>query len=56
MQGESTPVLVKESHIQTQTYSRPSVCGPTYLSVVTEKTVRLKKKKKKKKKVPTYPI
>ena len=32
VQGESPPVLVKESHIQT--YSRTSVCGHTYLSIV----------------------
>ena len=33
MQGESSPVLVKDSqHIQT--YSRASVCGRTYLGVV----------------------
>ena len=31
VQGESPPVLVKESHIQT--YSRTSVCGRTYLGV-----------------------
>ena len=37
VQGESPPVLVKESHIQT--YSRTSVlvCGRTYLSVVYRK-------------------
>ena len=35
MQGESPPVLVKESHIQT--YSRASVCGRTYLGVVYRK-------------------
>ena len=33
--GESPPVLVKESHIQT--YSRTSVCGRTYLGVVYRK-------------------
>ena len=43
VQGESPPVLVKESHIQT--YSRTSVCGRTYLGVVTEKTAFIKKKK-----------
>ena len=32
VQGESPPVLVKESHIQT--YSRTPVCGRTYLDVV----------------------
>ena len=47
VQGESPPVLVKESHIQT--YSRTSVCGCTYLRVVTEKTAFIKKK------FPTYP-
>ena len=36
VQGESPPVLVKESHIQT--YSRTSVCGRTYLGVVTLNT------------------
>ena len=35
VQGESPPVLVKESHIQT--YSRTSVCGRTYLGVVYRK-------------------
>ena len=35
MQGESPPVLVKESQIQT--YSRTSVCGRTYLGVVYRK-------------------
>ena len=35
VQGESPPVLVKESHIQT--YSRTSVCGHTYLGVVYRK-------------------
>ena len=35
VQGESPPVLVKESHIQT--YSRISVCGRTYLGVVYRK-------------------
>ena len=46
--GESPPVLVKESHIQT--YSRTSVCGRTYLGVVYRKErIYLKKKKKKKK-------
>ena len=33
--GESPPVLVKESYIQT--YSRTSVCGGTYLGVVNRK-------------------
>ena len=35
VQGESPPVLVKESHIQT--YSRTSVCGRTYLGIVCRK-------------------
>ena len=35
MQGESPPVLVKESHIQL--YSRTSVCGRSYLGVVYRK-------------------
>ena len=35
VQGESPPVLVKESHIQT--YSRTSICGRTYLAVVYRK-------------------
>ena len=35
VQGESPPVLVKESHIQT--YSRTLVCGSTYLGVVYRK-------------------
>ena len=35
VQGESRPVLVKESHIQT--YSRTSVCGHTYLGVIYRK-------------------
>ena len=35
VQGESPPVLVKESHIQT--YSRTSVCGRTSLGVVYRK-------------------
>ena len=35
VQGESLPVLVKESH--KQTYSRTSVCGRTYLGVVYRK-------------------
>ena len=35
VQGESPPVLVKESHIQT--YSRTPVCGRTYLGVVYRK-------------------
>ena len=50
VQGESPPVLVKESHIQT--YPRTSVCGRNYLGVLysTEKTAFIKKKKKKKKK------
>ena len=55
MQGESPPVLVKESYIQT--YCRTSVCGHTYLGVVYRKDriYYKKKKKKKKKKAPTYP-
>ena len=32
VQGESSPGLFKESHIQT--YARISVCGRTYLGVV----------------------
>ena len=54
VQGESPPVLVKESHIQTRT----SVCGRTYLGVVYRKDriyLKKKKKKKKTKKIPTYP-
>ena len=44
VQGESPPVLVKESHIQT--YSRTSVCGRTYLGVVYRKDrIYLKKQK-----------
>ena len=44
VQGESLPVLVKESRIQT--YSRTSVCGRTYLGVVYRKdSIYLKKKK-----------
>ena len=35
VQGESPPVLVKESHIQT--YSRTSECGRTYLGVIYRK-------------------
>ena len=35
VQGESPPVLVKESYIQT--YSKTSVCGRTYLGVVYRK-------------------
>ena len=35
VQGESSHVLVKESHIQT--YSRTSVCGRTYSGVVYRK-------------------
>ena len=35
VQGESPPVLVKESHIQT--YSRTSVCGRTYIGVIYRK-------------------
>ena len=35
VQGESPPVLVKESRIQT--YSRTSVCGRTYLGVIYRK-------------------
>ena len=50
MQGESTPVLVKESQMQTN--SRTSVCGRTYLGVV---TAFIKKKKKKKKENPYLP-
>ena len=50
VQGESPPVLVKESHIQT--YSRTSVCGRTYLGVVYRKDSIYQKKKKKKKKNP----
>ena len=38
VQGESPPVLVKESHIQT--YSRTSVYGRTYLGVVYRKDRR----------------
>ena len=57
MQGESPPVLVKESHIQT--YSRTSVYGRTYLGVVYRKdriySKKKKKKKKKKKSLPTLP-
>ena len=52
VQGESPPVLVKESHIQN--YSRTSVCGRIYLGVVYRKD-RIYQKKKKKKKIPTYP-
>ena len=49
VQGESPPVLVKESYIQT--YSRTSVCGRTYLGVVYRKeSIYLKKKQ-----IPTYP-
>ena len=49
VQGESPPVLVKESHIQT--YSRTSVCGRTYLGVVYRKDrIYLKKKS-----LPTLP-
>ena len=45
VQGESPPVLVKESHIQT--YSRTPVCGRTYLGVVYRKDrIHLKKIKK----------
>ena len=45
VQGESPPVLVKESHIQT--YSRTSVYGRTYLGVVYRKDrIYLKKRKK----------
>ena len=47
VQGESPPVLVKES----QTYSRTSVCGRTYLGVV----YRKKKIKKKINKNPYLP-
>ena len=50
VEGESPPVLVKESHIQT--YSRTSVCGRIYLGVVYRPHLL---KKKKKKKIPTYP-
>ena len=35
VQGESLPVLVTESHIQT--YSRASVCGHTFLGVIYRK-------------------
>ena len=35
VQGESPPVLVKESHIQT--YSRTSVCGRIYLGAIYRK-------------------
>ena len=35
VKGESPPVLVKESHVQTN--SRTSVCGRTYLGVVYRK-------------------
>ena len=35
VQGESPPMLVKESYIQT--YSRTSVCGRTYLGVIYRK-------------------
>ena len=50
MQGESPPVLVKESHIQT--YSKTSVCGRSYLGVVYRKDrIYLKKKKS----LPTLP-
>ena len=52
VQGESPPVLVKESYIQS--YSRRSVCGRTYLGVVYRKDHIYYKKKKKKKKNP-YP-
>ena len=52
VQGESPPVLVKESHIQT--YSRTSVCGHTYLGVVYRKD-RIYLKKKKKTSLPTLP-
>ena len=54
VQGGSPPLLVKE---YTQTYSRASVCGRTYLGVVYRKDrIYLKEKeKKKKKKIPTYP-
>ena len=45
VQGESPPVLVKESHIQT--YSKTSVCGRTYLGVVYRKDRIYQKKKKK---------
>ena len=44
VQGESPPVLIKESHIQT--YSRTSVCGRTYFGVVY---------RKEKKSLPTLP-
>ena len=53
MQGESPPVLVKQSHIQT--YSRISVCGRTYLGVVYRKDRIYKKKKKKKNPYVPYP-
>ena len=45
VQGESPPVLVKESHIQS--YSRTSVCSRTYLGVVYRKDRIYQKKKKK---------
>ena len=55
VQGESPPMLVKESHIQT--YSRTSVCGRTYLGVVYRKDriyyiYIYKNKKNKKKNLP----
>ena len=43
VQGDSPPVLVKESHIQT--YSRTSVYGRTYLGL--QKKPHLPKKKRK---------
>ena len=46
VQGQSPPVLVKESHIQT--YSRTSVCGHTYLGIVYRKDRTYKKNEKKK--------
>ena len=51
VQGESPPVLVKESHYFIQTYSRTSVCGRTCLGVVYRKD-RIYKKKKS---LPTIP-
>ena len=50
VQGESSHVLVKESHIQT--YSRTSVCGRTYLGVVYRKDCIYLKKNKS---LPTLP-
>ena len=57
MQGESLPVLVKESHIQT--YSRTSVCDRTYLGVVYRKDriyeEEEEEEEEEEKKIPTYP-